>query len=194
MCPPQLPQQHVQQRMRLPGCHAACWGWSTTRLPPGTTTRQQQPLMWRPSSMLRCFIRCGFWSGVDHHDWCQCVASWQCIFLLQVCKPQGSCRAGVSHLVSAQLHANAGSCLTSAPVCPHAFCQYPAMEGSGCCLVGGVCWEQVVFSSARTLADITDEKQLPWDYLAVLICLFLCMVGAEGAGAGHCVCRLSAAM
>jgi hypothetical protein len=37
---------------------------------------------------------------------------------------------------------------------------------------------QVVFSSARTLADITDEKQLPWDYLAVLICLFLCMVRA----------------
>ena len=35
---------------------------------------------------------------------------------------------------------------------------------------------QVVMSSARTLADITDEKQLPWDYLATLITLFLFMV------------------
>jgi hypothetical protein len=35
---------------------------------------------------------------------------------------------------------------------------------------------QVVMSSARTLADITDEKQLPWDYLATLIILFLFMV------------------
>lgn len=46
-----------------------------------------------------------------------------------------------------------------------------------CLLISNACM-QVVFSSARTLADITDEKQLPWDYLAVLISLFLCMVRA----------------
>lgn len=35
---------------------------------------------------------------------------------------------------------------------------------------------QVVMSAAQTLADITDEKQLPWDYLSALIVLFLIMV------------------
>jgi hypothetical protein len=35
---------------------------------------------------------------------------------------------------------------------------------------------QVVMSSARSLADITDEKQLPWDYLTALLLLFVIMV------------------
>jgi len=35
---------------------------------------------------------------------------------------------------------------------------------------------QVVMSSARSLADLTDEKQLPWDYLTALLLLFVIMV------------------
>lgn len=35
---------------------------------------------------------------------------------------------------------------------------------------------QVVMSSARSLADLTDEKQLPWDYLTALLLLFVITV------------------
>jgi Zn-dependent protease with chaperone function len=35
---------------------------------------------------------------------------------------------------------------------------------------------QVVMSSARTLADLTDEKQLPWDYLSAMLLLFVITV------------------
>jgi hypothetical protein len=35
---------------------------------------------------------------------------------------------------------------------------------------------QVAMKSARTLADLTDEKQLPWDYLSALLVLFVTTV------------------
>lgn len=39
-----------------------------------------------------------------------------------------------------------------------------------------LCPHQVVMSSARSLADLTDEKQLPWDYLTALLLLFVITV------------------
>ncbi len=42
---------------------------------------------------------------------------------------------------------------------------------------GLACAMQVVMLGVRSLADITDERVLPWDYLSALILVFLIMVG-----------------